>query len=250
MDRRKKFEFLVPTLVVGLLVASQAQAIVIPFTEEFTTNAADWRDANGMVDLTWVASGGPDGGSYASTTFNFVSSLSTDTPALFRAHDEYGAAGSSGGAFIGNWVTAPVMTAGVWVRHNAGVPVSFFFRYASPANFPAAVSVLSPPVPSGQWTFLTVPIPDPGFIFEGPFTYPMVFSNIGHLQIGVLVGNDLAGVNQTFTFDIDRVTITNAPGIPAVSTAGMVVLAGGTLIAGSVLAARRRKSSEAKATVS
>lgn len=232
---------IVAMLVVVGIGTRSASAVTVPFTEDFSTNASDWRDSAGLVNATWVATGGPDGGGYISTTFNFMSSGAMDTPALFRAHDEYGASGSSGGAFVGNWVTAPVQSAGIWVRHNAGQPVSFFFRYASPANFPGAASVLSPPVPSAEWTFLTVPIPDPNFVFEGPFTFPMVFSNIGHLQVGVAVGG-LAGVNQNFTFDIDKVTISNAPAIPAMSTIGFGVMIAALFGGGALMISRRMKA--------
>jgi hypothetical protein len=215
-------------------------AVEIPFTEHFATDAADWRDAPGTANLTWVPNGGPDGSAYVSGTFNFVNSTTADTPAIFRAHDEYGTSGSSGGAFVGNWVDAGVGGLCFSVRHNAPEPLTFFVRFASPTNFPGAVSVLSPPVAGGVWTRLNVSIPDPNFVFEGPFTFAQVFSNIGHVQIGVFAPAGLVGVDQVVTFDLDNVSIDDTPACaPAISIAGAGLLGACILAVGAGVLHRR-----------
>lgn len=225
-------------IVVSLLavMASRAMAVTVPFTEDFSADAANWYNANGAAVVDWVPAGSWDAGSYVSTTFNFVSSTPADTPALFRAQEEFN---SSGNAFVGDWVSAGVGQISGWVRHNTGVPTTFFIRYASPANFPGAASVVLPAVQSGVWTGFTIPIPDPNFVFEGPFTYPMVFSNIGHVQVGVAVPPSLAGVDQTFTFDLDKVSIGLAPPVPATSTVGMIAALALIGCAGAVVVRRR-----------
>lgn len=232
---RTRFQMIIAAALLTA-TASSTMAVTVPFTEDFSADAANWFNANGAAVVDWVATGGPDGSAYVTTTFNFVSSTPADTPALFRAQEEFN---SSGNAFVGDWVTAGVGYISGWVRHDTGVPTTFFIRYASPANFPGAASLVLPAVPSGQWTGFTIPIPDPNFVFEGPFTFPDVFGNIGHVQIGVAVPPSLAGVDQSFTFDLDRVGIGLAPPIPATSTMGM--LAALVLIgcAGAVVVRRR-----------
>lgn len=235
------------TLILGFVasvlwqIASTQAAVNVPFTEHFSTDAADWRNAPGTADLTWVASGGPNGSAYVSGTFNFLNSTSADTPAIFRAHDEYGTAGSSGGAFVGNWIDAGVGGICFFVRHNAPEPLTFFVRFASPTNFPGAASVLSTPVAGGNWTRLSVPIPDPNFVFEGPFTFAQVFSNIGHVQIGVFAPAGLVGVDQVVTFDLDTVSLDDSPACaPAMSFAGAGLLGVCILAAGAVVLRRGR----------
>jgi hypothetical protein len=70
-----------------------------------------------------------------------------------------------------------------------------------------------------------------------------LFDNIGNLQVGVVVPASLAGVNQAFTFDIDKVSMST--NVPTVSEWGLVVMAllvltGGTLLLRGERAARSR----------
>lgn len=189
--------------------STPAYAAVVPFTETFTQNSSNWYDRPGVAPLDWSTSGGPDGSAFATTTGNFTALGTGDPLVLFRAHDEFN---SSGGAFVGNWVTDGVNGFSASVRHDAGVPLNFFVRFASPANFPGANNVFFLPVPSGTWTELTAALPNPNLIFEGPFTYNQVFGNIGHVQIGVSTPASLAGLNALFDFDLDNVSIVPEPG--------------------------------------
>lgn len=206
-----------------------ARAATVPFTETFSADAANWRNAGGTANVDWTATGGAgDGGAFANTTFNFVGSAANDTPILFRGQDEFG---SSGGSFVGDWVTGGVTGFGASVRHDAGVPLNFFVRFASPANFPGANNVFFVPVQSGTWTDLFAALPNQSLIFEGPLTYNQVFSNIGHVQIGVSVPGALAGADAGVRFDLDNVSI-----VPEPATLGLLAIGG---LAAAVRARRR-----------
>jgi hypothetical protein len=225
-------------LFMGDSIARAGTVPTVPFTEEFVADEAGWHDVS-LAPLGWISSGGPDGSSYASMTFNFVSSASGDAPALFRAQDKWT---SSGGAFEGDYTDVNANLFKVYVRHNAGVPLSYFARFSSPFNFPGAIAVAFAPVPSGVWTELEIPIHNGSanlISFEGT-DYQSVFTNVGHVQIGLTVPSSLAGVDQEFTFDIDKVTIANNP-VPAVSEWGLAVMALITVTAGT-LTIRRRSS--------
>jgi hypothetical protein len=211
------------------MVAHRAAAATVPFTETFNANSANWFDSPGTTPLAWNVFGGPDGSPFASTNLNFVNFAANDTPVLFRAQDEFG---SSGGAFVGNWVTDGVNGFSASVRHDAGVPLNFFVRFAGPANFPGANNIFFIPVPSGTWTELTAALPNPNLVYEGPFTYNQVFSNIGHVQIGISVPQGLAGVDAPFSFDIDNVHIVPEP-------TSLALLAIGACVIGRRVASRR-----------
>lgn len=220
-----------------MLLCGVASATTVPFTEDFPTDAAGWRDSAGTSVVGWLPSGGPDGSAFVTTTFNFVGSTSEDTPALFRAQDEFG---SSGGAFEGNWINDGVERISFRVRHDAGVPLTFFMRFADPANFPGAAAVVAVPIPSGQWTSASIVLPNPGLVFEGPFEFGDVFDNIGHVQIGVLAPAPLIGVDQTVTFDLDKVAIVN--NVPTVSEWGVAAMTLMVAVAGTLVLRQRLMS--------
>jgi hypothetical protein len=209
---------------------TSAFALTVPFTENFTSDSANWYNATGVSPLGWQSSGGPDGSGYASGIFNFVNSGANDTPALLRAQDEFN---SSGNAFVGNWNAAGVTTFTAYVRHDAGIPLSYFVRFATPANFPGAAGVVSTPVQSGVWTQITIPISPGTLIVEGPPSfYNSVFTNMGHVQIGVDITESMAGVDQIITFDVDQAQI-----VPEPAAMGLMLVSGLAL-----LRSRRRKT--------
>jgi hypothetical protein len=197
------------------VVAAHARAVVVPFTENFAAGSSNWRTTDSSTPLGWVGAGGPDGSSYASIGFSFLNQSAGGQPSMFRAHDAFD---SSGDAFVGDWISSGVTAITLSVRHNTGVSLPFFVRFA-PSFAPGAVAVAFAPVPSGAWTSLTVPI-NPGypFIYEGT-TFGTTFNNIGRVQIGVEVPAGLAGNAASFTFDIDRVSLVPGPGAAGLTAA-------------------------------
>ncbi|MEY5060857.1 MAG: hypothetical protein RIS45_778, partial [Planctomycetota bacterium] len=158
-------------------IASAAAADIVGFTENFTTDAANWRNSNGSATLAWSASGGPDGGSYASSTFNLSSTTAGGfPPTVIRAQQSYG---SSGGGYVGNWITAGVTGVRFQFLHDLAEAVTVTGRFASAANFPGAAVVTFSPVQPNTWTtvFIDLTPTSPNFVsFEGT-SYGAVFSN-------------------------------------------------------------------------
>jgi len=203
---------------VVLQAVPTTRAATVPFTETFSADAANWRDTTGAASVDWSASGGAGDSAFAHTSFNFVDSAANDTPILFRGQDEFG---SSGGAFVGDWVTGGVTGFAASVRQDSGVPLNFFVRFAGPNNFPGANNVFFVPVPSGTWTDLFAPLPNASLIYEGPLTYGQVFGDIGHVQIGVSVPASLAGSDAALQFGLDNVSI-----VPDPATLGLLAIGG------------------------
>jgi len=205
------------TVATLTLAATTAGAIVVPFTEDFDTDSANWFNAAETGPVDWSAVGGPDGGAYATTGFNFQFSNLADRPALFRGHD---ALNSSGDGFVGDWITSGVTEFSFTVRHDAPLPLPFFARFA-PNFAPGANAVAFAPVLPNVWTTITVPI-NPGafFIYEGT-DFASTFSNVGRVQIGIEVPAGLNGLDQLVTFDLDKPTI-----VPAPPVAGLFALGG------------------------
>lgn len=206
----------------SMITAGSTLAAVVPFTETFSADSANWRNATSGA-LTWSASGGDGGTAYVSGPFNFISNVANDTPVILRGQSNFN---SSGGALFGNWIADGVTGFSIAVRHNAQQPLTFFSRFASPAAFPGAVAVNFVPVMPNTWTTLNFPInaANPQFIsFEGA-DFNTVFSNVGRVQVGVSVPANMAGVDQVFTFDLDTVSLVPSPGALALlGIAGLCV---------------------------
>ena len=190
--------------------ASSASALTVPFTEDFTSNVSGWiNTAN--APLTFQASGGPDGGSHASTTLNYFgfSSPFGGGPVVFRAHD---ANNASGDAFVGNWVTGGVQLVSAWVKQDTGVDLTFFLRVATNFNFPGAVIGNTASVPSGVWTQVSWVIDpnDPGCQPETG-TCASALASVGNLQIGTSAPSALTSQDVAFALAIDKVTISSVP---------------------------------------
>jgi hypothetical protein len=207
-------------------IAAHAFAVTVPYTETFASAAANWSSAATFTPLTYQPSGGLDGSGYATRSVSFATNPVGDIPLLFRGQSNFA---SSGGNFWGDWTSGGVTEFSFSVRHDAPAPVTFFARF-TPAGA-GAVALVAPPAAPGAWTTFTVPIsPGTPFIFEGPgVTYASTFSNIGRVQVGVMVDAAIANQAGPFTFDIDNVSIVPAPG-----ALGLVGAAG-------VLGARRRR---------
>lgn len=214
---------------------ASAQTLSLPVSEDFTADVADWGDRNSVNaanfnPLTFVDSGGSDGSSYASTQFAFSAGggAGGSSAVLFRAHDEFGSSGSSEGAFIGDWILSGVQELSASVRHDAPVPISFFVRASGPANFPGATAIQFAPVLPNTWTEISFDLlsTSPQFVtFEGS-NHSEVFSNIGHLQLGVSIPDGFDMNPAPFTFDLDQVTIVPEPTTLALLSIALAAVGG------------------------
>jgi hypothetical protein len=196
--------------VVGWLgVGLAAQAALVPFVEDFTSSASNWADHTAMNLLNHVGSGGPDGGAYASMNRSLMG-LGGMSSVLIRAQDEFN---SSSHAFEGNWIAQSVGRFSAFVRHNAPLPLSYFARFSLPSNSPGGTAVKFAPVLPNTWTQLAFDIraDNPEFVtFEGS-NFNTVFSNIGHVQLGVSAPAALNENPTAFTFDIDKASLAVVP---------------------------------------
>ncbi len=211
------------SFAIAVAMCQPVLATTVPFTEDFDSSASDWRDAAGSSVLSYSASGGPDGGAYASGTFNFAASAEGASAVILRAQDEFG---SSGGAFEGDWISDGVTNFSAFVRHDALIDLTFFVRFSGPGNWPGAVGINFAPVASNTWTELSFDITasNPQFVtFEGS-DFGTVFSNIGHIQIGVKVPSELAGIDTNYSFDVDKAAVVPEPATMAILGLGALLM--------------------------
>ncbi len=199
----------------------------IGFVEDFDNDSAFWFNSPANMPADWSPTGSVDGGAYITETFDFSNSAFEDTPVFFRAQDEFG---SSGGAFEGDYIAGGVTGLTYQFRHNAPVPLTPFARFSSPLNFPGAIGIQFAPVLPGEWSKVFIPINEfaPNFVsFEGS-DFNTIFSDIGHLQLGISVPAALEGSPLSVVFDVDKVQLVPTPGV-------------GALLAFGALAAGRRR---------
>lgn len=187
-----------------------AQALTIGYTEEFPTNVAGWENS-ASAPLTWESSGGPDGSSNASTTFNWFgfSNPFGGGPVIFRGAS---ADNASGGAFVGNWLTGGVTTISAWFYQETGETLTPFIRFATSFNFPAAVINGTTPIPTDTWTEVLFDI-DPlnPLCFGEGVTCAVALSNVGNVQFGTNAPAALIATNQAYYLAIDKIGINTVP---------------------------------------
>ncbi len=180
---------------------------VTNYTETFDAGHQHWRTTDAVTPLTWFPDGGPAGVGDAfvrNTNVNFIGLVDGQARLVVRGHASFG---SSGGAFVGNWLTSGVYVFTIDVRHNLGVPAKVSLRIAAPANSPgASVEAGTALLPSGEWGTLVVPIHplNPGFISFGAGTFTGVFSSIGNIQVNLHAPPGYGGAVGPFEFDIDN----------------------------------------------
>jgi hypothetical protein len=194
---------------------SQSAFATVPYTENFTTNAANWRDGAGAASATWVASGGSDGSSYVTTTASAYFLDDGDPVVLFRGQDVFD---SSGDAFVGNWISSGINQFSFWVKHDAPVPLNFFIRFATAGNFPGTAADKGELIAPNTWTKISYEIA-PSHINEylspegPPSFYSSTFGSVGNIQVGYSVPAGFGTVNQSFNFSLDQPSI-NTPEPP------------------------------------
>ena len=205
--------------VASLALATPAGAVTIGYVEDFSADASGWVNST-FGALTWSASGGPDGGSYVSTT---AASINDPGTIQLRTNGPT----SSGGNFAGDWLTSGVGVLSAQVLHDAPSPVNFFFRITTGSNAPGIVGVVPIPVPANTWTTISLVISpsNPLIIPEGPpSTFNTVLSNVTQVQVGVAVPLALEG--QPFTYGLDKVQIVPEPATAGLLACGLILLAG------------------------
>lgn len=198
------------TSLLVLFAAAGAGAVTVPFTESFDASVSGWENATNNP-LAWTATGGSDGGGYASGTFNFLGYTSAfgGGPVVLRAS---ATDNPSGGAFIGNWLTSGVGTLTANVRHDAPEALTFFLRIASSFNFPGAVFTGTQTVASNVWTQITFAIDpaSPFCIAEGS-TCAAALGNVGNLQLGTSAPAGLVDDDVAYTISVDQVSLLPIP---------------------------------------
>jgi hypothetical protein len=238
MLRMTKFLFL-PITAISLLTASGSHAVTIGFVEDFTANVAGWED-NVNNPLTHAASGGVDGGGYASTTFNYLGYTSPfgGGPVTFRGSL---ADNASGGAFVGDYLSEGVGGIQITFRHNAPEDLTLFMRVSSAFNFPGAVIAQTISAPANTWTdiLFTVDPLSPFCIGEG-VSCAAALADVANIQFGTNAPAGLVDDDFAYTLDIDKVTILP---IPEPGTALLLGLG----LAGLHVAGRRAEGQEKKA---
>ena len=211
-------------LVLGLAQTGQAVS-VLPFTEGFEVNTSNWLSGISQAP-NWSASGGV-GGSGAIFTSGTIDT-SGFGPIIFRGNN---AATASGGAFVGNWLTAGVSQFSAYVWHDGPVALNFYARFDKGAG--SAASSNNFLVAPSTWTQINIPILDSlgtsGQIFQsygaaGPGGFNSIFSDIKNIQIALGAAQDASTHGQTYTVGLDSVSIVPEPGTGSLGLLGLIVL--------------------------
>lgn len=211
---RRVSSALCSALVVSAL---QANALVVPFTEDFTAGTAGWLNGSSTAP-TWSSAGGVNGGGYISAPGTISSG--GFGPIVFRGN---ASADASGDAFVGNWLSGGVSAFSAYVLHDAPVALNFYARLD--AGTGRAGSSIDFSVAPGSWFQLNVPIVESSFqsfgaAGMGAAAFNSVFSGILNVQIALSASQDPSTAGQTYNISLDRVATVPEPG-----TLSLVILA-------------------------
>lgn len=199
------------------ILAQKSQALVVPFTEDFVSGNANWLDGS-SVSATWLSSGGVDDGGYI--TANATVAPTGGFGSTFLRGNA--ASDASGDAFVGNWLTGGASSFSTYIRHNAPSELNFFARLDAGSG--RAASSVNFAVAPNTWTQLNIPILDSPSSFQsyGAGTFSTAFSNILNIQIVLAPDDALAG--ETYSIDVDKISIVPEPATWALVATGFVVL--------------------------
>lgn len=209
-----------PVILLAFMASiAPAQALIVPFTEDFTSSAANWLNGSSAAP-TWSATGGVDGGGYISAP-GAISAGGFGT-IVFRGN---GAADASGDAFVGDWITGGVTTFTAYVSHDAPVALNFYARLDAGSG--RAGSSVDFSVPVGAWFQLNIPIVNSPTSFQsyGAGTFATVFNGIQNVQIALSTTQDPSTAGQTYNVSLDRVATVPEPGTVALLAIGALGLA-------------------------
>ena len=195
-----------------------AQALIVPFTEDFTSGAANWLNGSSAAP-TWSATGGVDGGGYISAP-GAISAGGFGT-IVFRGN---GAADASGDAFVGDWITGGVSTFSAYISHDAPVALNFYARLDAGSG--RAGSSVDFSVAPGDWFQLNLPIANSPTSFQsyGAGTFATVFNGIQNVQIALSTTQDPSTAGQIYNVSLDRVATVPEPGTLGLVAAGLGIL--------------------------
>jgi hypothetical protein len=201
-------------LIVSVALPIQVQALIVPFTEDFTSGASNWLDGSSSTP-TWTATGGVGGGGYISAP-GAIAAGGFGT-IVFRGN---AAADASGDAFVGDWLAGGVSTFSAFISHNAPVALNFYARLDAGAG--RAGSSIDFSVAPGAWFQLNVPIVNSSTSFQsyGAGTFATVFNGIQNVQIALSSTQDPSTAGQTYNVSLDRVAT-----VPEPKTISMLALA-------------------------
>jgi hypothetical protein len=211
-------------LVMGLAQTGQAVSVLL-FTEGFEVNTSNWLSGVSQAP-NWSATGGVvgSGAIFTSGTID----TSGFGPIIFRGNN---AATASGGAFVGNWLTAGVSAFSAYVWHDGPVALNFYARFDKGAG--SAASSNNFLVAPSTWTQINIPILDSlgtsGQIFQsygaaGSGGFSSIFSDIKNIQIALGAAQDASTHGQTYTVGLDSVSIVPEPGTGSLGLLGLIVL--------------------------
>lgn len=198
-------------------------ASVTPYTEEFTTDAAQWTDGVPTGFATWVASNGPNGASdsYIAAPAKSTGLAANSSLILFRGNSTASPENhASGDRFAGSWIDGGINNFSAWVFNGSPFATTYFARFTGPGGGPGVAATNDTLVQPSTWTqieFLISPSQINSTIFvEGPPSlYNTVFGNLGRVQIGVNVSAALAAAGGgTYTYGIDKISV----GVPEPSS--------------------------------
>ena len=209
--------FLVPLAIAAITIVP-AQALLVPFTEDFTSGAANWLNGSSTAP-GWSATGGVDGGGYISAP-GAITAGGFGT-IVFRGN---ASADASGDAFVGDWISGGVSTFSAYLSHNAPVALNFYARLDAGSG--RAGSTVDFSVAPGASFQLEVPIVNAPTSFQsyGAGTFATVFNGIQNVQIALSATQDPSTAGQSYTVSLDRVATVPEPGTLGLVASGLAAI--------------------------